>query len=100
MRVFPVLFATVVLMAVSSGLMVSAQVDVDITTFSHPDILEVKRGGGWILNGYSSGDPTSPVNRLAAFTWSPVGDQPKIIYFGEVFDFEHSSSNIVAPMCI
>lgn len=62
---------------------------VDITAFSHPDIAEVQRGGGWIVNQYGGSGITNPTNRLAAFTWSPIGDQAKIIYYSEVKDGDY-----------
>lgn len=89
MKTFRFLLSMAILIPLCSGLMASAQVDVDITAFSHPDIPEVKRGGGWVLNAWGGGDPTGPVYRLAAFTWSPIGDQAKIIYFSEVFDGDY-----------
>ena len=64
---------------------------VDITTFSHPDIVEAKRGGGWIFNQFGDGSDSSPINRLAGFTWSPIGDQAKIIYYSEVGNGDYFS---------
>ncbi|RJP23779.1 MAG: hypothetical protein C4527_19715 [Candidatus Omnitrophota bacterium] len=63
--------------------------EVDITIFSHPDIAESKRGGGWICNSYSGGATTTPTNRLAAFTWSPIGAEAKIIYYSAVIDNDY-----------
>lgn len=74
--------------------------EVDITTFSHPDIVEAKRGGGWVFNHYSDGSDSSPINHLAAFTWSPIGSEAKIIYYAEVIDGDYVTTGQLSMVLV
>ncbi|MGI6458286.1 MAG: hypothetical protein ACOX5R_22075 [bacterium] len=61
---------------------------------------KVKRGGGWVLNQFSSGN-NGASSKLASFTWSPIDDQAKLIYFAApVVDEDYLNTGQMAMVLV